>query len=139
MFKKLTFMLVLLMFIFSTIPAYAAGHGNTHVQNPIVYQSTITVDHHGGVYNVGFATIKFPRDFIDGNRLPVRIKVEISAVNGVPGIQFTPDIPAFRKDVTIIVHNYTGLLYDYTSRKNIFVHVDNQKFMVKHFSRYAFS
>lgn len=139
MFKKLTVMLVLLMLIFSTIPAYAAGYGNAHVQKPIIYQSTITVDAHGGVYNVGFATIKFPRGFIDDNKLPVTIKVEISAVNGVPGIQFSPDIPYFNKNVTIMVHKYNGLLYDSTSRRNIPVHVDNQKLSVKHFSRYAFS
>lgn len=139
MFKKLTVMLVLLTLIFSTIPAYAAGHGNAHVQKQIVYQSTITVDEHGGVYNVGFATIKFPKGFIDDNRLPIRIKVEITAVNGVPGIQFSPDIPYFNKNVTIMVHRYNGLLYDSTSRRNIFVHVDNQKLSVRHFSRYAFS
>ncbi len=139
MLKKLTVMLLLLTFIFSTIPAYAAGHGNAHAQKPIIYQSTITVDERGGVYNVGFATIKFPKGFIDDNRLPIKIKVEISAVNGVPGIQFSPDIPYFNKDVTIIVHKYKGLLYDSTSGRNIHVDLKNQKLSVKHFSRFAFS
>jgi len=139
MLKKLTVILVLLMFIFSTIPASAAEHGTADVQKPIIYESTITVDENGGVYKVGFATVKFSKGFIDDNQLPVTIKVEISAVDGVPGIQFSPDIPAFNNDVTIMVHKYEGLLYDSTSGQNIQVDLENQKLSVKHFSRYAFS
>ncbi len=139
MFKKLTVILVLLMFMLSAIPAYALEQGSADVQKPIIYESTITVDENGGVYKVGFATVKFPKGFIDDNQLPITVKVEISAADGVPGIQFSPDIPAFNKDVTIMVHKYEGLLYDSTSGQNIQVDLENQKISVKHFSRYAFS
>ena len=139
MLKKLTVILVLLMFIFSAIPAYAAKHDTADVQKPIIYESIITVGENGGVYKVGFATVKFPKGFIDDNQLPITFKVEISAVNGVPGIEFSPDIPAFNKDVTIMVHKYNGLLYDSTSGRNIHVDLKNQKLSAKHFSRFAFS
>ena len=144
MFKKLMVILVLLMFIFSTIPAYAADYNQSdvlksEVQKPVIYKSIINVTEDGGVYKVGFATITFPKGFIDDGQLPVRINVEISAVNGVPGIEFTPDIPDFNKNVAITVKSYDGLLYDKTSKKNIRVHIRNQILKVRHFSRYAFS
>jgi len=147
MFKKLTVILVLLTLVFSAMPVSAAnidqadiGHGKSFtVQEPVIYKSIINVTEKGGVYQVGFVTIKFPRNFIDEDQLPVRINVEISAVNGVPGISFTPDIPEFNGNVTIIVHSYNGLLYDSATGKNIWVRVKRSKFEVGHFSRYAFS
>lgn len=149
MFKKITAILLLMMIVFSTIPAYAAGFGHfdvqesviqeNFIQKDVIYKREINVTENGGVYQVGFVTIKFPKDFIDEDQLPVKIKVEISAVNGVAGIEFTPDIPVFNKDVSIKVHSYYGPLYDETSGKNIFVHIKQQMLRVKHFSRYAFS
>lgn len=139
MFKKLTVILILLMFVFSTIPAYAANHDQVDAGNPVIYKSTINVSDNGGVYKIGFASVKFPKNFASGYQLPVRIDMEISAVNGVPGIEFTPDMANFNKKVTIIVHSYDGLLYDKTLKRNIWVHIRNQKLEVRHFSRYAFS
>jgi hypothetical protein len=127
------------MFVFTTVPAYAADHDRNDTQNPVIYKSEINVTENGGVYKIGPAMVIFPKDFIDEDRLPAKINVEISAVNGVPGIEFTPDIPDFNREVTIIMHQYEGLLYDKTAGKNIWVHIDNQKLKVKHFSRYAFS
>ncbi len=149
MLKKLVVLLVLLMFVFTAIPAYAADY-NRHDrqesvtytsdwQEPVIYKSTIYVTEDGGTYQVGFATVKFPKNFISNTQLPVRIEIEVSAVNGVAGIEFTPDIPYFNKDVTISAKAYNGLLYDTTSNTNITVNVRNQVFKVKHFSRYAFS
>ena len=139
MFKKLTAILVLLMFMLTTIPAYAADHNRVNLQKPVIYKSIINVTECGGTYKVGFASVYFPKDFIDDDQLPIKIKVEISSVNGVPGIEFTPDILDFNRDVTITVNSYSGLLYDKTLKKNIWVHIKNQKLRVKHFSRYAFS
>lgn len=139
MFKKLIVILVLLMFLFSTMPAYAADHDQVDVQKPVIYSSIINVDEDGGVYKAGFAIIKFPKGFTDEEQLPVTISVKISIVNGVPGIEFAPDMYDFNKDVTIIVHSYNGLLYDETSGTNIQVHIKSQKLKVIHFSRYAFS
>jgi hypothetical protein len=140
MFKKLTFLLVLLMLIFSAMPVFAAAdYHQTDTNNPVIYKSIINVTQNGGVYRVGFAEIRFPKDFIDADNLPVELNVEISAVNGVAGIEFSPDIPSFDKNVTILVHTYDGLLYDKTLNRNIQVHIRNQKLTVHHFSRYAFS
>ncbi|NJD03176.1 MAG: hypothetical protein FIA99_11440 [Ruminiclostridium sp.] len=139
MFKKLAVILVLLMFIFSTIPAYAANHNWSDGQEPVIYKSEINVTENGGVYKLGFATIKFPKDFIDDELLPIVINVEIYAVNGEANIVFTPDVPDFNREVTISTHTYDGLLYDKASGMNINVHVRSQKLRVMHFSRYAFS
>lgn len=147
MFKKLTVMLVLLILVFSAMPVNAANAGQENtvhgkfiaVQEPVIYKSIINVTEKGGIYQVGFVTIKFPENFIDEDQLPVRINVEITASDGVPGISFTPDMPEFNSDVTIHVHSYNGLLYDSVAGKNIWVRVKQDKFDVGHFSRYAFS
>lgn len=147
MFKKLTVILVLLTLVLSAMPvsaanldqAYAGNYKSFTVQKPVIYKSIIDVTEKGGVYQVGFVTIKFPANFIDKDQLPVRISVEISAVNGEPGISFTPDIPEFNRNVTVLVHSYNGMLYDSAAGKNIQVRVKQDKFEVGHFSRYAFS
>jgi hypothetical protein len=163
MFKKSAIILVLLMFIFSAVPAYAANCNQApdynHIvncnqaiyynyasncslfdfQKPVIYKSDLIVTKAGGVYQVGFTTISFPKGFINANRLPIVIHVEVSSVGGVPGIEFNPDIPSFNKDVTIHVDCYNGVLYDKTLRKNIKQHIGQQNLKVSHFSRYAFS
>lgn len=155
MFKKLTAILVLLMLVFSTMPAYAANHdcGSTRdyywsssqnvdwrcAQEPVIYKSEIKVTKNGGEYKVGFVTVDFPRNFINDRQLPVVIKVQVYAERGKAYIEFTPDLPDFNKDVTISVQKYSGLLFDKASRKNIQVNIRSQKFKVEHFSRYAFS
>ena len=148
MFKKLTAVLVaVVLVVLSFVPAYAAGydrageqkHGWEDVQKSVIYQREIKVTEKGGVFQIGFVTVKFPKNFIYDEQLPIKIKVEISAVNGVPGIEFSPDIHDFNKDVTVIVHPYRGLLYDKSSGINIPVKINNQKLYLEHFSRYAFS
>jgi hypothetical protein len=152
MFKKLTAILVLLLFILSTVPVYGADfnfscdrhdysekYGQAVAKAPVIYKSDLWVTRAGGTYQVGFATIQFPKNYIDSDKLPVRIRVEISSVKGVAGIEFTPDIPSFNKDVIISVNSYNGLLYDYTLKKNIRQDIHRQTLKVHHFSRYAFS
>lgn len=143
MYKKISILLVLLMFLFSAVlPAYA---GNNHpadiqktvVQQPVIYTRDIAVTEAGGVYQVGFTTIKIPENFTQG--LPVTLHVEVASVNGAAGIEFTPDIPYFNADVTIIVHSYNGMLYDKTLGTNIKQDIHQQTLKVQHFSRYAFS
>lgn len=145
MFKKLTVILLLLVLVFTAMPVSAANYHGYDIQKiktahaPVVYKSTINVTENGGIYTVGFATVEIPKDFIDADRLPVRLKVEISAVDGIAGIEFTPDVPGFNEDVVIRVNHYEGLLYDKEKRKNIWVDIKSQVLTVKHFSRYAFS
>ncbi len=138
MFKKLTVILVLLLFIFSTIPVNACNDGKGS-REPVTYKSEIKVTENGGEYKVGFATIKFPKGFIQGRKLPATVRVEIYAEGGKAYIEFAPDMNNFEKDVTISACSYNGLLYDKTYRKNIQVNIRSQKFKVSHFSRYAFS
>jgi len=148
MLKRLTVILVLLCVLFTAVMPVSAVNDNWvnvknenrfTVQKPFVYERIINVTENGGVYQVGFVTIKFPKNFIDEDQLPVSIKVKISAVNGEAGIEFTPDIPEFNKNVTIHVHSYNGPLYDTAAGKIIWVRIKQSKFEVKHFSRYAFS
>lgn len=151
MSKKLTIILVLLVFILSAVPVYGANNNHdvdfhhytnnyqSDEQNPVIYERDLVVTKAGGIYQVGFTTIMFPGNFIDSDKLPVTIHVEVSSVDGVPGIEFTPDIPSFNKDVIIHVNSYKGLLYDQTLGKNIRQNIHQQNLKVHHFSRYAFS
>lgn len=137
--RKLTVMLLVILMVFSVVPVNAAAWSRWDTHDEIIYEREITVTERGGVYQVGFATIKFPADFIDDDQLPIKINVKISAVNGKAGIEFTPDIPSFNRNVTVNVHSYNGLLYDEALGKNIKVHIKHQNLILKHFSRYAFS
>lgn len=146
MFKKLTVFVILLSLILVTVPVSAANY-NSHPAKynvseriqPVIYERTITVNDNGGVFRVGFADVVFKKGCLDSEKLPISITAEISAVNGVAGIEFNPDIPSFNKDVTIRVDGYRGFIYDKTSHKNIYVEIRKQQFKVSHFSRYAFS
>jgi hypothetical protein len=144
--KKLSAVIIALTLMFSAVPVWAAHDAApmktdsvTENQGPVIYSSTLNVTEEGGVYKVGFVEIVFKKDFIDPSLLPGSISVEITAVDGVPGIQFSPDIPQFNKEVTIKVDSYSGLLYDKTAGKNIYVNIEKQHLKVEHFSRYAFS
>lgn len=138
MFKKLTAIVLLLIFVFSAMPVNAC-HDWKDAEKQIIYKSEIRVTENGGEYKVGFATIKFPRNFISGSKLPVKIKVEIYSEKGKTYIDFSPDMSNFKKEVTISTQSYKGLLYDKAYKKNIQVNIRSQKFEVRHFSRYAFS
>ena len=139
MLKRFTVILVLLAVIFSAMPAYASVQGQFDDENPVIYERIINVTEKGGVFQVGYTTIKFPENFVDAEQWPIEITVKISAVDGVPGIEFSRDLVDFNKEVTIIVHSYNGLLYDETSKQNIQFHTKSERYKVTHFSRYAFS
>lgn len=139
MFKKLTVIMVLLMLLISTVPIYAEDKGQADAQEPIVYERTINVTEDGGVYQIGFATVKFPKDFINDEQFNAEINVKIYMEDDVPYIGFASDLENFDKEVTINVHSYNGLLYDTDSETNVPVRLKQQFIKVKHFSRYAFS
>lgn len=132
MLKKLIVLMVLLAVVFTALPVSAA-------ESPVIYKSTITVTNEGGRYQVGFVNIEFKKEFLTQGMLPVTINVEVSAVDGVAGIELDPSINNFCKKVHIRVDSYEGLLYDKTSGKNIQVDVQKQQRVVTHFSRHAFS
>lgn len=137
--KKLLVMLLVLMMVISIVPAHAAQRDHFDTQDKVIYQREITVTEKGGTYQVGFVTVKFPKAFIDENELPIKINVKLTAVDGKAGIEFSPDIPFFNKNVIVIVHPYSGLLYDETLGSNTKVRVRHQILKLEHFSRYAFS
>lgn len=146
MLKKLTVFIVLLSFILLAVPVSAAhytsqpaGYNVSESVQPVIYERTIKVNDNGGVFRVGFADVIFKKDCLGSDKLPVTIDVEISAVNGIAGIEFHPDISNFSKQVTIQVDAYKGYIYDKTQRKNIYVEIKKQQLKVSHFSRYAFS
>ncbi len=136
--KKLSVMILIVMLVISAVPVHAADNGRAYSGEDVIYEREITVTEKGGVFQVGFTTIKFPKGFIDKDQLPVTINVKITAVNGIAGIEFTPDIPDFKKEVIVNVHSYNGLIYDETLDKNINVRIKQQKLILEHFSRYAF-
>lgn len=145
MVKKLLAVLIVLMLAFSSVPALAAANStndefsiNTN-DKKVIYKDTITVTSEGGRYEIGFVTLDFPKNFIQPDKLPITFKVEISALDGVPGIEIKPDSSDFQKAVKIKVDSYKGLLYDRATGENIEVVVKKQVIRVKHFSRYAFS
>lgn len=146
MLKKLTVFVVLLSLVLVAVPVSADRYDSQSEKykcsqkiEPVIYQSTIKVTKDGGVFKVGFAEITFQKNFISSRDLPITLKVEISAVNGVAGIEFKPDVANFNKDVTIKVDAYRGYLYDKVLKKNVYVEIKKQQLKVSHFSRYALS
>lgn len=144
MLKRLLPILLILMIIFTFIPAYAAEipvkqEISNFTNENAIFKDTITVTSDGGQYQVGFVTLKFPKDFIESSRLPITFEVEISAVDGIAGIEINPSTGDFLKKVQVKVDSYNGLLYDKTSDENVQVHIKHQILNLKHFSRYAFS
>ncbi len=136
--KKLTVMILIVMLVISAVPVHAAANGRFHTDENVIYEREITVTEMGGVFQVGFTTIKFPEGFIDDDQLPVIINVKLYADNGQGYIEFSPSIPDFNKNVIVKFHSYNGLLYDKALGKNIQVRVKQQVLIMEHFSRYAF-
>ncbi len=136
--KKLTVMILIVMLVISAVPVHAAANGRFHTDENVIYEREITVTEKGGVFQVGFTTIKFQKDFIDEDQLPVKINVKIYAEDGKKYIEFSPSIPDFNKNVIVITHSYNGLLYDKTLGENIQVRIKQQVLIMEHFSRYAF-
>jgi len=129
--KKVIVLLMALTFIFSSIPVLAAD------EEPVIFKDSITVDHNGGVFQVGFAEIRFLPNFLDEEMLPKTFEVEIYAYDGTAYIAFTPDTPNFKKPVVIKSNGYQGLLYDKATGENIFTNIPRQVIVAKHFSLYA--
>ncbi len=128
--KNLMIMILIIMFIFSSVAAIAA-------EEPGVYKETITVTEEGGKYEIGFVDVEFRKDFLDSEMLPVTFDVEIYAENGKSYIEFSPDVKKFLKKIHIRVDRYNGLLYDKEVEENIAVSIRKNHLVVSHFSRYC--
>lgn len=134
-------LLLVLMLLCPVTTAYAASDKGASVvatvEEPVIFQDTITVDHNGGRYQVGFINIEFKKKVLDSHLLPATFDVEIYAENGQVYIEFTPDTPAFYKKVHLRVASYNGYIYDKALGKNVYVTVKKQQILAEHFSRYA--
>lgn len=136
MYKKLLTLLITFVFMFTFM--YAGNTAAAADDQPVVYESTITVTADGGSFQVGFVTLKFKKDFIDSARLPVTFDVKVFAKSGDAGVQVEPSTSGFLKDVQIRVDSYNGLLYDEVQGRNIQVNVRKQHLTAEHFSWYRF-
>jgi len=132
MLKKLGILMVLLLVLFTSIIPVSAN------EEPITYKRTVTVTNEGGIYQVGFATVEFKKDFIKG-QLPVTFDIEIYADNGEFGIQILPHEECLDKPVHVRVDSFEGYIYDTAVGGNVKANIKKQQLILKHFSRFAFS
>ncbi len=139
-FRKpiLVALVILLILTLSPVVASAKTERNTESKAPVTFEDTIEVTANGGNFKVGFAKIKFFKDCLDDEDLPLLIDVEIYAENGTVYIEFTPDVDAFNRPVFILSKLYKGYIYDKATGENIYVEIPPQGIWVNHFSRYCF-
>lgn len=134
MLKKFGVLVVLLLVLFTSIvPVFADVE-------PVIYKRTVTVTNEGGFYQVGFATVEFKKDFLEG-QLPATFDIEVysDSEKDEVGIQILPHEERLDKPVHVYVEAYEGFLYDKKKGENIWVNIKKQQIIVKHFSRFAFS
>lgn len=130
MLKKTTLFLMLVLLLVSS-PVLA-------LEQPVVYQSTITVTEDGGRYQIGFINVEFKKESLDAAKLPITFEVKVYAENGVNYIEFQPDVSEFYKKVHIRIDKFDGVIYDQATGVNISITTKNEQLVVEHFSRYAF-
>jgi len=131
-------LVILLILTLSPVIASAKTMGTEVPEAPVTFEATIEVTKEGGTFDVGFTTIKFPKNCLDDENLPLVVDVEIYAEDGIVYIEFTPDVEEFNKPVKITASKYKGFIYDRAAGENIYVKIPKQKLWVTHFSRYCF-
>lgn len=129
--KKKLLALVLITFILFGNSVMAAAP-----EKPVLYNQKITVTDTGGRYDIGFINLEFKKDFLNPKLLPVTFEVQIYAEDGIGYIEFSPDTPAFYKQVHIRVDNFSGYLYDRAKGENIYITTKKNQILASHFSRY---
>lgn len=146
MTKRIITGLVVFVMLFASVPVFAEN--SFECQEPAVeiaangsslIEQTITVTSEKEVFEVGFVTLKFPKELIDSEKLPVAVTVSIYYEDGQSWIEFSPDLGEFEHKVQVKVKGYDGLLYDVSTGQDVLVNIGNQVLMLSHFSRYAFS
>ncbi len=139
--KKLIilFTAVLLAFSFS-LSVYAKEKNQNHnSDSPLIIEEEITVTNEGGTFEVGFASIKFKKGFLNDDALPITFTVSIYAEDGEVYIEFSPDVEAFLSDVKVKATSFEGYLYDVSLEENILIQIKTQSLKVEHFSRYCWA
>ena len=131
-------LVILLILTLSPVIASAKTMGTEVPEAPVTFEETIVVTEDGGTFDVGFTKIKFPKDCLDDENLPLVVDVEIYAEDGIVYIEFSPDVDEFNSTVKITASKYEGFIYDRAAGENIYVKIPKQKLWVTHFSRYCF-
>lgn len=145
MAKRLIAALVVFVMLLVSVPAFAEceldvlNQAAGAVSGSSFIEETLTVTSEREVFQVGFATLRFPREFIDSEQLPVTVKVSIYFEDGQAWIEFSEDLGEFDHKVQVRVKGYDGLLYDVGTGQDVYVSIRSQVMMLTHFSRYAFS
>jgi len=144
--KILTSLVLILMLLLPANLAMAASNTvndvtlqaiATEVQQPVTFQSNITVGEDGGRFQVGFVNIEFKKDFMDASLLPATFDAEIYAEDGQVYVEFQPSTPLFYKQVHLRIDSYSGFIYDRAAKTNIYVDIKKNQVLAPHFSRYA--
>lgn len=144
--KILTSLVLSLMFLFPANLAMAASNTLNdvavqemaiEVQQPVTFQSNVTVGKDGGRFQIGFVNIEFKKDFMDASLLPATFDAEIYAEKGQVFIEFQPGTPVFYKQVHLRIDSYSGYIYDRAVGKNIYVNIKKHQILAPHFSRYC--
>lgn len=130
--KKLLLLFTIFSLLLSILPVTAAS-------KPVIYKKTITITEDGGRYQIGFANVEFKKDFLEKEKLPYTLEVQIYAENGKGYIEFSPGAPKFIKKVHIRIAAYKGQLYDIAKGENIEVNFKKVSMLVDHFSRYCYT
>lgn len=143
MFRKVLSGLVLVVMLLSGIPAVAAQvkdiqNVNSYTSDYIIFERTVTVTEKGGIFEVGFVSVDFPKNFLSKDKYTKTFTLKVCARDGEVGIEVTPDTENFSKPVKFKVENYKGYIYDEVTGENIYVNIKKQNIVAKHFSWYRF-
>lgn len=130
--KKLLLLVAIFSLILSILPVTAASM-------PVIYKKTITITEDGGRYQIGFINVEFKKDFLEKEKLPYTLEIQVYAENGKGYVEFSPGTSDFLKKVHIRVDAYKGQLYDIAKSENIKVNIKKVNILVDHFSRYCFT
>ena len=131
-------LVILLILTLSPVIASAKTMGTEVPEAPVTFEETIVITEDGGTFDVGFTKIKFPKDCLDDEILPLVVDIEIYAEDGIVYIEFTPDVDEFNAIIKITASKFEGYIYDRATGENIYVKIPKQKLWVTHFSRYCF-
>ncbi len=126
--KILAIMLILSLCLAGTLSVYGEA-----LTGPEEYR--ITVSNKGGTYSFDGISVHFKKDFLGKGMDPAAFDVRIYAEDGIPYIEFNPDVEDFDKKVMVKVDRGERSFYDITTGETITLLLDHNNFHTDHFSR----
>ena len=121
-------------------PAAWMTHAATKAHAPsraVLFEKKFTLTAKGGIVNVGFVSLQFPKNSLPTTMLPRELTIQVFASGNNGVVAVSPDTDGFRSPVRISVHAYKGWLFDEQSGFNKLVQYAPTSFYVDHFSRYC--